>query len=99
MILSARRGLSRVSSPATGARVLRVDAADIGADAVALDALARLSLAARRCGFRVIVQDASPDLAGLIELAGLSQALGVEPLRPASAGLCPEPRRQPEERK
>jgi STAS domain len=99
MILPAPRGLFRVSLPTTGARVIRVDAADIAADAVALDALARLALVARRSGYRLVVQDASPELAGLIELAGLSEALGVESLRPAPAGLRLEPRRQPEERK
>jgi hypothetical protein len=99
MILPPLGGLSRVSSHKTGARVLDVDAAGLGADADSLDALARLALLARRCGYRVAVQGASPDLASLIELAGLSEALGVEPLRPAPAGLRLEPRRQPEERK
>ncbi len=84
MILAADCGLSRVSPHVPGARILRVDAAEIDADAVALDALARLALVARRCGYRLIVQDASPDLAGLIELAGLSQTLGMEPLWPDS---------------
>jgi len=46
-----------------------------------VDALARLQLAARRSGYEVAVTDAPSDLLELIELAGLSEALGVEPLR------------------
>jgi hypothetical protein len=84
MIFSARFGLPKVSPHTTGARILRLDATDIEADGVALDSLARLALLARRCGYRLIVRGASADLAGLIELAGLSEALGVEPLRPDS---------------
>ncbi len=46
-----------------------------------VDALARLQLVARRSGYEVAVTDAPRDLLELIELAGLSEALGVEPLR------------------
>jgi gamma-glutamyl:cysteine ligase YbdK (ATP-grasp superfamily) len=46
-----------------------------------VDALARLQLVARRSGYEVAVTDAPSDLLELIELAGLSEALGVEPLR------------------
>ena len=48
-----------------------------------VDALARLQLAARRSGYEVAVTDAPSDLLELIELAGLSDVLGVEPLRQA----------------
>jgi hypothetical protein len=48
-----------------------------------VDALARLQLAARRSGYEVAVTGAPKDLLELIELAGLSEALGVEPLREA----------------
>ena len=51
-----------------------------------VDALARLQLAARRSGYEVAVTDAPSDLLELIELAGLSDALGVEPLRQAEQG-------------
>ena len=51
-----------------------------------VDALARLQLVARRCGFELSVVNISDDLRGLIELAGLSTVLALEP------------RRQPEER-
>lgn len=77
-------GLSKVSPHPKGARVLCVDAAELDADAVVLDALARLALAARGSGRRLVVQGASSELAGLIELAGLTEALGVEAVRPGS---------------
>jgi hypothetical protein len=51
-----------------------------------VDALARLQLAARRCGYRVEIANAPDELAELVELAGLCEVLGVEP------------RRQPEQR-
>ena len=51
-----------------------------------VDALARLQLVARRSGYEVAVTDAPSDLLELIELAGLSEALGVEPLRQAEQG-------------
>jgi len=48
-----------------------------------VDALARLQLAARRSGYELAVTEAPSDLLELIELAGLSDLLGVEPLRQA----------------
>jgi hypothetical protein len=51
-----------------------------------VDALARLQLVARRCGFELRVVEVSDDLRCLIELSGLSSVLALEP------------RRQPEER-
>jgi hypothetical protein len=51
-----------------------------------VEALARLQLAARRKGLDLRLHVVSRELRELIELAGLMQALGVEP------------RRQPEER-
>jgi hypothetical protein len=48
-----------------------------------VDALARLQLAARRSGYEVAVTEAPCDLLELIELAGLCDVLGVEPLRQA----------------
>jgi hypothetical protein len=68
------------------ARTLRVDATGLDADAVTLDALARLQLTARRCGFGLVLQGSSLELRELIEFAGLREALPEEPL-----GL--EPRR------
>ena len=48
-----------------------------------VDALARLQLEARRAGYEVAVTAAPVDLLELIELAGLSDVLRVEPLRQA----------------
>jgi hypothetical protein len=62
---------------------------DVGAfppDVLAIDALARLQLAARRRGQRLRLHAATHELRELIDLAGLSEVLGVEP------------RRQPEQR-
>jgi hypothetical protein len=51
------------------------------ADLGLVDALARLQLAARRSGYEIAVTEAPRDLVELIELAGLAEVLGVEPLR------------------
>jgi hypothetical protein len=76
--------LSRVTEHHGGAPVLYVEAADFDPDAVILDMLARFALGARRCGYRVVLRGASAELAGLIELAGLSEALPIDPVRPSS---------------
>jgi ABC-type transporter Mla MlaB component len=55
--------------------LLRCEVAGVDADAVAVDALARLALAARRRGCRVRVAGASRELLELIELAGLAEVL------------------------
>jgi hypothetical protein len=53
------------------------------ADLELVDALARLQLAARRCGCCIEVTGAPAEVVELIELAGLRETLGVEPLRQA----------------
>jgi anti-anti-sigma regulatory factor len=71
------------------ARTLPVDAAGLDADALTLDALARLQLAARRCGFQLCLRGSSPELRELIGFAGLDEVLpdeselqlGLEPRR------------------
>lgn len=66
-----------------------------GADVGALEALARLQLAARRRGLRVVFRGASRDLCDLLAWAGLDDALpciegsGVEPRRKAEQGEQP----------
>jgi STAS domain len=80
MISPLAGGLSRVSPHSEGEPVLCVDAAELGDDALALDALARFALTARRCGCRIVLRHASPRLLDLIALAGLSETLPVEPL-------------------
>jgi gamma-glutamyl:cysteine ligase YbdK (ATP-grasp superfamily) len=47
-------------------------------DLAALDALARVQLAARRAGLELRLCNASPELCGLAAFAGLDAALGVE---------------------
>ena len=51
-----------------------------------VDVLARLQLAARRVGIELRLRRVSCDLAELIALCGLTDALRVEPQRQAEAG-------------
>jgi len=51
------------------------DVAGVEPDAVTVDALARLQLAARRRGCVVLLRGASPPLHDLVELMGLSDVL------------------------
>ena len=51
------------------------DVRDVGADAVTVDALARLQLAARRHGCRIVLRGASPELRELVALMGLDDVL------------------------
>lgn len=72
------------------ARTLPVDATGLDADAPTLDALARIQLAARRCGFEVRLRGSSPELRELIGFAGLDAVLPSElPDEPSAL----EPRR------
>ena len=64
--------------------ILTVEVSRCRADLETVDWLARLALLARRGGRRVAVTGASRELAQLIELAGLSETLGVSPA--AAAG-------------
>jgi ABC-type transporter Mla MlaB component len=62
---------------------LFVDVAGLEADALTVDALARLQLAARRSGRCVTLRGASPELRELVAFMGLGEvlpddALGVE---------------------
>lgn len=59
----------------TGAHVLVCDVGQLAADAVAVDALARLRLAATRSGARLRLRDVSPELAELLELMALTVVL------------------------
>lgn len=65
---------------------LDCDVAGVPADAVTVEALARLQLAANRQGCRVRLRNASVELNELVAFVGLSETLGVES------------RRQPEQR-
>jgi ABC-type transporter Mla MlaB component len=57
-----------------GAAIL-CEVGGIAADAVAIDALARLQLGARRHGCRIRLRDASADLLTLVAFLGLSDVL------------------------
>jgi len=52
-------------------------------DLAVVDALARLQLHAGRCGCRIGVRDASPELVALLRFAGLAMLLAHEPGREA----------------
>ena len=55
------------------APVVRCDVQGVGLDAVTVDALARLQLAAQRRGCRIRLANASPELRELIEFMGLRE--------------------------
>jgi ABC-type transporter Mla MlaB component len=89
LVFAIRGPLARADLPGLCERVCAVlasspadvalcDVAEIAADAVAIDALARLQLAAGRHGCRVRLRDASDELRDLIALAGLAEALPSE---------------------
>jgi ABC-type transporter Mla MlaB component len=59
-----------------GVQLLLCEVSDIGADAVAVDALARLALAARRRGCRLELRGASAELRELVAFMGLTGVLG-----------------------
>ena len=59
----------------SGARVAHCDVRGVEPDAVTVDALARLQLAARRYGCRVHLRNASPELHELVRFMGLSDVL------------------------
>jgi ABC-type transporter Mla MlaB component len=59
----------------TGALVAYCDVRGIGPDAVTVDALARLQLAARRRGCQVRLREASSELRELVAFMGLEDVL------------------------
>lgn len=59
----------------SGPGVARCDVTGIGPDAVTVDALARLQLAARRLGCQVVLANASDELRELIAFMGLREVL------------------------
>ena len=62
---------------------LSCDVGALPADGIALDALARLQLSARRAGLELEICNASHELCCLIRFTGLEEVLGVEPEREA----------------
>ena len=63
----------------TPADVVRCDITAIDADAVTVEALARLELGLRRQGRRTQFRGASSDLLELVDFMGLSSVLSFEP--------------------
>jgi ABC-type transporter Mla MlaB component len=61
----------------SGAALAVCDVAGVVADAVAVDALARLQLAARRNGCRIRLEHTSAELRDLIAFMGLEDVLAV----------------------
>ena len=59
----------------SSARVALCDVTGVGVDAVTVDALARLQLAAQRRGCRVRLCNASAELRELVEFMGLADVL------------------------
>ncbi len=87
--LTIRGPLLRADLPALFARTcallgaghieqLRCELDGVEADAVAVDALARLALAARRHGCSTLLCGASPELIDLVALIGLDEVLRAE---------------------
>jgi ABC-type transporter Mla MlaB component len=59
----------------SGAALALCDVSGVEPDAVTVDALARLQLAARRAGCRVRLRGASPELRDLVAFMGLEDVL------------------------
>lgn len=76
-------------------RVVVIDVTGLeGADLETVDALARAALVARRCGAEPRVVGVGLELAGLLRLCGLAEALGVHPVT-VETGRKPEQRKEP----
>jgi ABC-type transporter Mla MlaB component len=59
----------------SGAELALCDVHEVPADAVTVDALARLQLGARRAGCKVRLRGASPELRALVTFMGLEDVL------------------------
>jgi ABC-type transporter Mla MlaB component len=65
----------------SGAGIVVCDVCGIDTDAVTVDALARLQLAARGRGCKVLLCHASTELLELVDFMGLADVLYVQPAR------------------
>jgi ABC-type transporter Mla MlaB component len=63
---------------ASTAEIVVCDVRDVAPDAVTVDALARLELAARRHRCRVLLRNASAELLDLVAFMGLEDVVGVD---------------------
>jgi ABC-type transporter Mla MlaB component len=75
----------------SAADIVLCDVRDIEPDAVTVEALSRLQLAARRHRCRVVVRDASAELRALIEFMGLDEVLASTPRDAAAARTAGTP--------
>jgi ABC-type transporter Mla MlaB component len=84
--LEIRGPITRADLPALSTRVcgffathvgaiVDCDVSTVAADAVTVDALARLQAVARRNGCVVVLRNAGPDLLALVDLMGLTEVL------------------------
>jgi hypothetical protein len=80
----------------TSARRIRCDVRELPADAVAIDAIARLELAARRHGSTLELAGASRELLELLAFMGLDRALERRFTDDAPAGDADPPLAPPE---
>jgi hypothetical protein len=67
----------------SGADIALCDVTELPANAAAVDAVARIQLAARRMGRRLVLREAADDLLDLLAFVGVAGALGIEPWRQA----------------
>jgi ABC-type transporter Mla MlaB component len=74
--------------PTSGLRTFAVDVSGLAPEAPTVDALARLQLQARRCGCRLALCEAPPELLELVTLMGLADVLPTLPS--VSAGVARE---------
>ena len=61
--------------PRPGLPTLALDVRGAAPDAVTVGVLARLQLGARRCGWRIALQGAAPELLDLLAFMGLADVL------------------------
>jgi hypothetical protein len=61
--------------PAPDPVTFTIDVRDVEPDAVTVDALARLQLAAKRLSCRLLLRNASPELLELVAFMGLAEVL------------------------
>jgi ABC-type transporter Mla MlaB component len=80
----------RASLAESGATLALCDVHGVEPDAVTVDALARLQLAARRCGCQVGLRHASDDLLDLIAFMGLRDVVPESRLRVEPGGEAEE---------
>jgi hypothetical protein len=61
--------------PRPGLPTLALDVQGAAPDAVTVDVLARLQVGARRCGWRIALRNATPELLDLVAFMGLADVL------------------------